>query len=126
MALKVENISVDSVTASGWTRLECTCPRCRGKHHIILRQQWTEHVPNSIQAPVVTTITALIHHHHPAPFHLSTRHVILFTAEMADQMDVDAVKGEQQEEKVGPAPDLPAERSTWFAFIHLHLPGSTE
>ncbi|KAI6907037.1 hypothetical protein D0867_11565 [Hortaea werneckii] len=29
---------------------------------------------------------------------------------MADQMDVDAVKGEQQEEKVGPAPDLPAER----------------
>ena len=70
-----------------------------------------------------TTITALIHH--PTPFHLSTRHVILFTAEMADQMDVDAVKGEQQEEKVGPAPDLPAERSTWFAFIHLHLPCST-
>ena len=35
----------------------------------------------------------------------------LFAAEMADQMDVDAVKGEQQEEKVGPAPDLPAERS---------------
>ncbi|KAK5131542.1 hypothetical protein LTR08_000869 [Meristemomyces frigidus] len=29
---------------------------------------------------------------------------------MADKMDVDAVAGEKEEEKVGPAPDLPAER----------------
>ena len=31
---------------------------------------------------------------------------------MADKMDVDAVNGEREEETVGPAPDLPPERST--------------
>jgi len=31
---------------------------------------------------------------------------------MADKMDIDAVNGEKEEEKVGPAPNLPAERST--------------
>lgn len=30
---------------------------------------------------------------------------------MADKMDVDAVNGEEKEESVGPAPDLPPERS---------------
>ena len=30
---------------------------------------------------------------------------------MADKMDVDAVNGEKEEERVGPAPDLPADRS---------------
>lgn len=88
-------------------------PFIGSKHHIILRQPWTEHVPNSIQAPVV--VASNNNNQSPpsstTPIHLSTRHVTLFTAEMADQMDVDAVKGQQQEEKVGPAPDLPAERS---------------
>lgn len=31
---------------------------------------------------------------------------------MADKMDIDAVAADKQEEKVGPAPELPAERST--------------
>lgn len=31
---------------------------------------------------------------------------------MADKMDIDAVNGEKEEEKVGPAPNLPPERST--------------
>ena len=31
---------------------------------------------------------------------------------MADKMDVDAVNGEKEEEKVGPAPELPPEKST--------------
>jgi hypothetical protein len=34
------------------------------------------------------------------------------TASMADKMDVDATNGEKEEEKVGPAPNLPADRST--------------
>ncbi len=38
---------------------------------------------------------------------------------MADKMDVDAVNGDKKEEKVGPAPDLPAERSTYT--IHQTL-----
>lgn len=31
---------------------------------------------------------------------------------MADKMDIDAVNGEKEAEKVGPAPELPADRST--------------
>ena len=31
---------------------------------------------------------------------------------MAEQMDIDAVNAEKQEESVGPAPQLPPERST--------------
>jgi 26S proteasome regulatory subunit N3 len=31
---------------------------------------------------------------------------------MADKMDIDAVNGEREEETVGPAPELPPERST--------------
>lgn len=43
---------------------------------------------------------------------------------MADKMDVDAVKGEKEEEKVGPAPNLPAERSTSRNAI-VHRPTTT-
>lgn len=32
--------------------------------------------------------------------------------QMANKMDIDAVNGEREEETVGPAPDLPPERST--------------
>ena len=30
---------------------------------------------------------------------------------MADKMDIDAVNGEKEEERIGPAPDLPPEKS---------------
>ena len=32
---------------------------------------------------------------------------------MADKMDIDAVNGEKEEAKVGPAQNLPAQRSTY-------------
>ena len=44
---------------------------------------------------------------------------------MADKMDIDAVNGEKEEEKVGPAPPLPAERSTLLSsplFKHRRHP----
>lgn len=41
---------------------------------------------------------------------------------MADKMDVDAVNGEKEQEKVGPAPELPPERSTSPSPPEKHTP----
>lgn len=49
-------------------------------------------------------------HHHP-PSH-QRRPPTTSSFEMADKMDIDAVNGEKREAGVGPAPDLPPERST--------------
>ena len=44
---------------------------------------------------------------------------------MADKMDVDAVNGEKEEETVGPAPDLPPERSTYTFSRLVKVHGSS-
>ena len=43
---------------------------------------------------------------------------------MADKMDIDAVNGEKEEEKVGPAPPLPAERSKLLSWSYVQTPPS--
>lgn len=54
---------------------------------------------------------------HPPPIYSPSPH---YTANMADKMDIDAVNGEKEQETVGPAPDLPPERSTSPALPEHH------
>ena len=64
----------------------------------------------SVESCKTSDINSICNKHRLHPQH----HKFFFDpAEMADKMDVDAVNGEKEEETVGPAPDLPPERSTY-------------
>jgi len=58
-----------------------------------------------------TGATITKHLNLPLPHHFLPTYHASNTATMADKMDIDAVNLAKEEEKVGPAPELPPERS---------------